>query len=503
MGCEKRSANTMAKRKRDAAPPTNDEPSKQARKRAKAPVAVPSPSPTSAAAQVVVQIIAGSYDRVLHGLTASISTTEDAPLAEFADTFLFDAHTSAIKCLAVSPPSAPAPEQNQSVMLATGGTDERINVYTISAHPPRRDAQQQLISSLAPRPVLENSKNRELGTLLHHSSTITKLSFPTRSKLMSASEDSTIAVTRTRDWSLLSAIKAPVPKVWGRPSGDTAPLGGVPSGVNDFAVHPSMKLMISVTKGERCMRLWNLVTGKKAGVLNFDKDLLHQMGEGKLSMGEGRSVVWGSADGDDEFAVAFDREVLVYGMGGTPRCRVVGNTKNKVHRIHYVQVGEDDASYLALSTEDGRICLYSTRGEDLRQPKSGEGAGKKEEQQVPTAMLVGVLGGRERGVTSRIKDFVILPGAAASGANARPCIVVSGSSDGKLGVWRLTGDELASARASGGGKQVGKLLGSYETQNRITCITAFEMIPRPEGADDQSDEEDEEDATDEDDDKDG
>lgn len=491
----------MAKRKRDAAPPRNDEPSQQARKRSKAPAAIPSPSSASATAQMVVQIVAGSYDRVLHGLTASISNTEDTPSVEFADTFLFDAHTSAIKCLAVSPPSAPAPGQSQSVMLATGGTDERINVYTISAHPPRRDAQQQQISSLAPRPVLENSKNRELGTLLHHSSTITRLCFPTRSKLMSASEDSTIAVTRTRDWSLLSAIKAPIPKAWGRPSGDTAPLGGVPSGVNDFAVHPSMKLMISVSKGERCMRLWNLVTGKKAGVLNFDKDLLHQMGEGKLSMGEGRSVVWGSVGGDDEFAVAFDREVLVYGMGGTPRCRVVGNTRNKVHRVRYVQVGDDDANYLAVSTEDGRICLYSTRGEDLQQPKAGEGAGKKDER-VATAMLVGVLGGRERGITSRIKDFVVLSRAAAAGAKVKPCIFISGSSDGKLGIWSLTGEELAAAHGSGGGKQVGKLVGSYETQNRITCITAFEMIPRPEGADAESSEEEEEGATDEDEDND-
>lgn len=81
---------------------------------------------------------------------------------------------------------------------------------------------------------------------------------------MSGAEDSTIAVTRTRDWSLISTIKVPIPKAVGRPSGDTAPLGGAPSGVNDFAVHPSMKLMISVGKGEKSMRLWNLVTGEES-----------------------------------------------------------------------------------------------------------------------------------------------------------------------------------------------------------------------------------------------
>jgi protein MAK11 len=31
-------------------------------------------------------------------------------------------------------------------------------------------------------------------------------------------------------------------------------------------------------------------------------------------------------------------------------------------------------------------------------------------------------------------------------------------------------------------KQVGRLLGMYETQNRITCVEAFVMIPRPLGA---------------------
>src|SRR5699024_1925504 len=111
------------------------------------------------------------------------------------------------------------------------------------------------------------------------------LHFPTRSKLLSASEDSTIAVTRTRDWSVLSNIKVPKAKAHGRPSGDTAAFGSTPAGVNEFAIHPSMKVMISVSKGERCIRLWNLVTGKKAGVLGFSREMLQEAGEGKHSSG--------------------------------------------------------------------------------------------------------------------------------------------------------------------------------------------------------------------------
>ena len=192
-----------------------------------------------------VQIVAGSYDRVLHGVTVTIPPQGDA---QFADTFLFNAHASAIRSLALSPPSAPVPNQSQKIILASGSTDERINIYHLSAHAPSKITV-PIIPSLTTKAVVENPQNRELGSLLHHSSTVTALSFPNRSKLLSSAEDSTIAVTRTRDWSLLSTIKAPIPKPVGRPSGDTAPLGGAPSGINDFAVHPSTKLMISVGKG--------------------------------------------------------------------------------------------------------------------------------------------------------------------------------------------------------------------------------------------------------------
>ncbi|GAP89199.2 putative wd domain-containing protein [Rosellinia necatrix] len=301
------------------------------------------------ASPVTIQIITGSYDRVLHGLTATVSPDDQV---EFADTFLFDAHGSAIRCLATSPPSAPEAGKTQKVMLASGSSDERINIYHISAHPPKQKAK-DVLSSAAPRKIRENPNNRELGTLLHHSSTITALSFPSRSKLISASEDSSIAVTRTRDWSLLSTIKVPKPRPQGRPSGDTASLDGTPAGVNGFAVHPSMKLMISVSRGERCMRLWNLMTAKKAGVLNFSRDILQAAGEGKHSLGEGRKAVWGTTEEGDEFCVGFDRDLIVFGMDSTPKCRVMPEPRTKIHEFRYILTDSMDSSFLAVSTEDG------------------------------------------------------------------------------------------------------------------------------------------------------
>ncbi|KAL6871984.1 WD40-repeat-containing domain protein [Trichoderma novae-zelandiae] len=438
-----------------------------------------------------IQIVAGSYDRVLHGLTASIGAKGDA---EFADTFLFNAHASAIRCVAVSPPSPPIPGQTQKVLLASGSTDERIQVYNLSAHPPSKKHKNAL-ASVAPRPILENAKNRELGTLLHHDSTITALRFPTRSKLLSGSDDSTIAITRTRDWSMLSNIKTPKPKAHGRPTGDTAPFGGTPAGVNDFAIHPSMKLMISVGKGERCMRLWNLVTGKKAGVLSFSKELLREVGESKHASGEARRVAWGTADGADEFAVGFDRDVVVFGMDSVPKCRVMPTTRVKIHQFTYVTVDEEAGdALLAVATEDGRVAFFSTKADDLSKPEpSNEKApdGKKApEATLPVAKFVGYVGGE--GVQGRIKDFAVIP----SKANPGTLYVVGASSDGRIRVWTVQTEELlevARRKDAKVEKPAGVLRGTYETHNRVTCLAAFLMLERPDGVEDSEDEDEDED----------
>ncbi|KAI0447978.1 WD domain-containing protein [Xylaria telfairii] len=464
----------MGKRKRNAPTPREEVPVKKAKAKAS--------NDAQSTTPVTVQIITGSYDRVLHGLTATLGPDNQV---EFADTFLFNAHSSAIRCLAVSPPSAPEPGKTQKVMLASGSSDERINVYHISAHPPKQKTKDPL-SLIAPRKILENPKNRELGTLLHHSSTISTLSFPTRSKLISASDDSSIAVTRTRDWSLLSTIKVPKPKPQGRPSGDTAALDGTPAGVNDFAVHPSMKLMISVSKGERCMRLWNLMTAKKAGVLNFSRDILQQAGETKHSSGEGRKVVWGTTEEGDEFCVGFDRDLIVFGMDSTPKCRVMPEPRRKIHEFCYVPLDSTDSSLLAVSTEDGRIMFFSTNTEDL---SAEESKTDEKTEKLPVAKLIAQLGGREAGITGRIKDFAI---CRFTGEQGDELLVPTGSSDGKVRLFKLSMKDLVEARKTKTTKQTGQLLGTYDTQNRITCLSAFAMIPRGKNMEDSDDDFDDE-----------
>jgi protein MAK11 len=422
---------------------------------------------------ITIQIIAGSYEGVLHGVAATIAPKNEDKV-EFADTFLLTAHTSSLRCLALSPPSAPIPKQTQKIILASGSKDQDINLYHLSAHAPSK-INVPVNPSLTSKAIVQNPQNRELGSLRHHSSSITALFFPNRSKLMSSSEDSTIAVTRTRDWSLLSSIKVPIPKPVGRPSGDTAPLGSAPSGVNDFAVHPSMKLMISVGKGEKSMRLWNLVTGKKAGVLNFERGILGEVGEGKYSSGEGRKVAWGATDVGEEFCVGFERGILVFGMDSKPKCKVVPEPKTKIHELCYVQVGdEEDVQVLAVSTEDGRILFYSTRPADLM-------AAKGKETTLASAKLIAQLGGKDVRLSGRIKDFSILNNGEGS---IKDLIVLTAGSDGTIRIWKLAAIDLSSN--VGKAKQVGELLGTYETPNRITCMETFIMLPKKEGAEDET-----------------
>jgi protein MAK11 len=420
----------------------------------------------------IIQIITGSYERVLHGITASISdlSSKDSASVVFADTFLFNAHASAIRCLAISPLPDVDSTDSQGVFLASGGTDERVNVYSLAAAPTVESDKMPTMPTLGKNKILEDPRNRELGAIMQHYASITALHFPTRSKLLSASEDNTIAITRTKDLTVVSTIKAPHPKVQGQPSGDTAPPGATPAGVNDFSIHPSMKLMISVGKGEKCMRLWNLVTGKKAGVLNFGREELMSVKESKYSSGEGRRVRWSPTG--NEFAVAFERGVVIFGEDSKPKSKALPLPLTKLHHVCYIPTTMADNNHLAISTEDGRILFYAANKSDAKD-KTGDAL---HTVSLPDAHLVAQLGGKEQGITGRIKDFEVValqsePGHAASFA------IVAASSDGSIRIWHIEESALHESKKTSSKLpiQIGKLIGTYETGSRITCLKAFLM----------------------------
>jgi len=315
-------------------------------------------------------------------------------------------------------------------------------------------------------------------------------------------------------------MKAPVPKALNRPSGDTSAPGDVPAGINALAVHPSSKLGVSVGQGEKSMRLWDLVRGKKAGVLVFERKVLEAVGEARFRGGEGRSVVWGR--GGEEFAVGFERGVVVFGLD----CAVRGVIKvegTKVCQIKYLPgskdsvVADDDEqkddvqekAVLAISTEDGRVLFYDTDPTNAVDTKAtnstSSAAGKKgkSEPPPPQLRLLAQIGTPTRG--SRIKDFEFfalpLTSSDSTPDSDAQYILAVGTSDGSIRLWLLKQSELQpqgpatngaeekdasesgttqdaaakTANAVSETKQIGTLLGAYETGRRITCLAGFVM----------------------------
>ena len=425
----------------------------------------------------VLQIIVGTYDRILHGLIAVVTSNKSAleeSTVEFADTFLFNAHASAIRCLALSP----IKDSSDKILLASGGSDQLVNLYSLDARYVRSQNDASTTSPVERR-IIENTKNRELGSLQHHEGGVNVLYFPTKSKLLTAADDNTMAVARTKDWTILSSIKVPNPKVPGYASGDAALPG--PSGVNDLAIHPSLKLMISVGKREKCMRLWNLMTGKKAAVLSFDRAHLQSAGEGKHSQGEGQKVRWNGHG--EEFTIAFDRGCLVYGIDCKPRLTICPVPRTKIHQLRYVALpSEPDESreVLVLSTDDGRVLFYSTKIDESELDSDGQVHNRKPFAQLRSS---------GDGTQGRFKDFQIVTNSRMDAMS-----IITVNSEGSVRLWLVSVDELialvissSTEEATSNGNQnkterslvpelIGSHIGTCETGQRITCLEAFQML---------------------------
>ncbi|KAI9893567.1 MAG: p21-activated protein kinase-interacting protein 1-like protein [Vezdaea aestivalis] len=442
-----------------------------------------------------IHLALGTYNRVLQGLNLAFNPLSTPPLT-FQTVYLFNAHASSIRCLALSPPAGQGPARKR--LLATGGSDERINLFSLGTQRPSLPP--STTSTLLPPLSSKNAShpaNKALGTLTPHTAPITHLSFPTSSKLLSAGQDNRLALTRARDWTTLVTLKAPVPTAKGRPAGDTAAAGQGPSGVNAVAVHPSGRLGVSVGQAERCVRLWDLVRGVKAGVLAFERRVLARLGEGKWG-GEGRGVAWG---GEGEWWVGFDRGGIVFGEDCKPRWLVQPTPRTKVHKSRYITIPNPTKpssdvisttepptiSVLALSTEDGRVLLYNTA-----QLPPNSGTDEPEPLLDPMYVL------NTHG--PRIKDFVYLE-------DATPPVFVTAGSEGGLQAWMLDlsqqgqvtngtviengvtkesevdGEDGASRRDFG----VGVLMGEFDVGRRITCLEGFVMDDGDEEGDEDED----------------
>ncbi|KAF3901451.1 hypothetical protein ABW21_db0205269 [Orbilia brochopaga] len=418
-------------------------------------VSVPSTDLSSLSLDTVpFQIVAGSYDRVLHGLRATVAGEK----CTFTPLFLFTAHASSIRCLAVSP--AESGSATGKRVLATSSPDTKINLYHLHTR-------------------------SHLGTLAPPSaSPTTSLSFPSKSTLISTDEAGYIHIFRTRDWSLLTSMHCPAPK----PRPGAVPHSGIGGGVSDLAVHPSGKLALSVSRNERAVRMWNLMTGRKAGVLSFPKTiprLIAGMG------GDGVKVAWRPGK-DSGYAVLFERGVVLFGADSVVQATITTQPVSKLHQIHFLEValGDGTQEICIIATEDGRVLFYSLL------PKPTDAGELK-----PILLSTVAPPTPDR---SRIKDFSLLPHPSSSGNY----FLTTANSNGIIRVYALDLDNRPDEQSKrqkvdkdAAGKTVAdatntvakhaQLLGEYDTERRITCLITAEVdesaVKEHEGAEEAGD----------------
>lgn len=242
-----------------------------------------------------------------------------------------------------------------------------------------------------------------------------------------------------------------------------------------------------------------------------------------------RNSLWGLRGGGDIW-----EGLRAKGQG---RCSA-GGRKVKVHQMRYLDFDKGgDAEWkgkcLAVSTEDGRVIFFST----AKPPSAPGNEGEKEGEEttnagssatssgIPSAQIIGELGNiatattTSSSSTSRIKDFKIMTRQLLlqhdnndnSSQHHRQqqqqqpqqpqhhhhhqqqYILITGSSDGSIRLWRLDPKLFSSSPSSVHGSlveeprpetqpqpqsqsqasQVGTLLGTYNTSGRITCLEAM------------------------------
>ncbi|KAJ3024976.1 UNVERIFIED_CONTAM: hypothetical protein HDU68_007590 [Siphonaria sp. JEL0065] len=157
----------------------------------------------SATPKAMLRIVLGSYERLLYGLDVTVNE-DDRSTYKLNQTFTYAAHIASIKTIAVS---------KNAKLLATGSSDEHVKLYSLD-------------------------RNKETGTLFHHTGSITDLAFHDTGYLFTASEDATVAIVRTSDWEPLKILK------------------GHTTAIQSISIHPTGKLLLSVSI-DGYLRTWD------------------------------------------------------------------------------------------------------------------------------------------------------------------------------------------------------------------------------------------------------
>lgn len=318
------------------------------------------------------RILVGSYEHNLLCVSLMLS-----PQPMFQPIFHFEAHSLSIKSIDVA-----------KRYLVTGSNDEHIRIYDLQ-------------------------KRKELGTLLSHQGTVTCLRFSdevessTSEKsgkwLLSGSEDGKIMIWRTKDWEVFGTLK------------------GHQERVNDLDIHPSGRVAISVSK-DRTVRLWNLMTAKKAAILKV---------KGRDHLGQHCEFVRWTKTGN-HFVVGLLNKIFIYSTNDAKICKKY-NFKSTLMCMDIFVI--DGTEWLVTGHSDGTIEFYDVKS-----------IIEQEEEQLESAFTL-------RGHTNRIKDLTLYKNPLETSI----LYLVSVSSDGKIVVWDLS-------------EQVRDQVAVYDSGERLNCV---------------------------------
>ncbi|GJE93253.1 WD40 repeat-like protein [Phanerochaete sordida] len=294
--------------------------------------------------------------------------------------FIFPAHISSVKAVAASP--------NGGKWLATGSSDEIIKVWDLR-------------------------RRKEIGGLMHHEGSITHLAFPSRSHLISASEDGTLCIFHARDWTVLRALK------------------GHKGRVNSVAVHPSGKVALTVGK-DRTLRMWDLMRGKGSASTKLGK--------------EGELVRWNT---DGTLFVVQTMLTLDFYTTDMEMIHTIQHA-SRIHDVKFTKRVEGDGELLLVAAEDKKVTVY-----DIPTDRT----------QAPAAISYFV--GHENRVKAVDTLALALPPAPGS-ARTRTTLVSTISSDGRIRVFDLAAVPAAPA---GGAPAECAPLAEYDSKgSRLTCL---------------------------------
>ncbi|OSD05394.1 WD40 repeat-like protein [Trametes coccinea BRFM310] len=336
-----------------------------------------SESSSSATLPKTFKVVCGSYEKLLYGLEGIVASEGSEYSFHLEPIFIFPAHVSCIKSVAASPQGGK--------WLATGSADEIIKVWDLR-------------------------RRKEIGGLMHHQGSIMHLEFPSRSYLLSASEDGTLALFSARDWAVLRTLK------------------GHKGRVNSVAVHQSCKVALSVGK-DRTLRMWDLMRGKGSASTKIGK--------------EGELVRW-STDGT-LFAVQAQNTIDVY---STEMDLLHSITHpSRLHDIKFCKRVDGDGELLLAGGEDKKLSIYDVPKDRTKAPS------------IIAEMI---------GHNNRVKAVDCIRVALPDGASRQSTTVVCTiSSDGKVRLF-----DLAALPASSESKTELQPVAEYDTKGtRLTCVT--------------------------------